>query len=162
MTMENIMRSILKVCSIKFRKIAFCCTPIKVSWQNWWACLYTDNILKRMRFSQNVGMLLLSMNHIWPLVLVGGVGNLFSFGQKWCQRGEGICPEKKCFESKSTAFARPSPFQINIMFGALYNRIDGILLDGKLNARLSPSVSCGFDSLSSGFHHLNNLSIRAS
>jgi len=133
MKMENIMRSVLKVCSIKFRKIAFCCTPIKVSWQNWWACLYTDSILKRMRFSQNVGMLLLSMKHIWPLVLVGGVGNLFSFGEKWCQRGRALAREKNASSPNLRPFPGLPPSRLTL-FGALYHRIDGILLDGKLLA----------------------------
>ena len=128
--MENIMRSILKVCSIKFRKIAFCYTPIIVSWQNWWACLYTDNILKRMRFSANVGMLLLSMKHIWPLLLVGGMGNLFSFGQKWCQRGRAFARKKNASSPNLRPLPSLPPSRLTL-FGALYHRIDGILLDGK-------------------------------
>ena len=37
---------------------------------------------------------------IWPLVLIGGVENVFSSDQLWWPWGKGLNPPKKCFEFK--------------------------------------------------------------
>ena len=73
--------------------------------------------INRSNFLKKLVCFFVSIKHIWPLVLVGEMGNLFSFDQLWWPRGWAF-DIKDCFKFKSLAFARLPPppplLQINI------------------------------------------------
>lgn len=59
------------------------------------------------------------MKHILRLVLIGGVGNVFSSDQLWWPWGKAFDPHKKCFEFKSWPLPGfPAPSKLTLI-GAL-------------------------------------------